>query len=113
MRGDCPVACGKWGPNASGEATSRRGLAVGEKGPHLNSQSDSSLLTACCRAIVRTRVPFQFTTPKKGYLESTVSSRIVYHWRTDHKVCPPFVYMYISLLVHSILNVRASFCAAE
>lgn len=32
MRGECPVACEKWGSDASREATSRRGVGVGEKG---------------------------------------------------------------------------------
>ncbi|KAG7211366.1 hypothetical protein KM043_010656 [Ampulex compressa] len=51
-RGECPVACGKWG-----SAEAKRATEVG-KGPHLTSQSDSSLLTACWRAIVQD--PFEY-----------------------------------------------------
>lgn len=85
MRGECPVACGKWGSNASGEATSRRGLTSGGKGPHLNSQYDSSLSTACCRAIVHTRYLCQFTTVER-ISWSTILRRVVYHSRIDRKV---------------------------
>lgn len=53
--GECPVACGKWGPDASGEATSRSRAVVGGKGPHLSTASPIPSLSACCRAILHTR----------------------------------------------------------